>query len=114
MAAEEHAPNSGEYIQHHLTHLSNIDGNVGTVNFHVVHWDSVLFSSALGLIFLLFGLFAARRVTSGAPGRFPAGAEWLTKMVDNRPKAIAHNARSRKMVGPMALTVFVWIFLLNA
>ena len=113
MAAEEHAPTSGEYIQHHLTHLSNVDGPVGIVDFHVVHWDSVLFSSILGLIFLLLGLIAARRVTSGVPGRFQAGAEWLIEMVDNQAKAIVHNANSRKMVGPMALTIFIWIFLLD-
>ena len=58
MAAEEHAPTSGEYIQHHLTHLSNIE-SASPVNFHVVHWDSVVFSSALGLVFLLLGLIDA-------------------------------------------------------
>jgi len=114
MAAEEHAPSSGEYIQHHLTHLSNLYGDVGTVNFHVIHWDSVLFSSLLGLVFLVCGLLAARRVTSGVPGRFQAGAEWLIEMVDNQARGIVHNAHSRKMVGPMALTIFIWIFLLNA
>ena len=114
MAAEEHAPSSGEYIQHHLTHLSNVDGPVGIVDFHVVHWDSVLFSSILGLVFLFLGLLAARRATSGVPGRFQAAMELMIEMVDNQAKAIVHNAKSRKMVGPMALTVFIWIFLLNA
>ena len=114
MAAEEHAPSSGEYIQHHLTHLSNVDGPVGIVDFHVVHWDSVIFSSVLGLVFLLLGLLAARRVTSGVPGRFQAAMEFMIEMVDNQAKAIVHNATSRKMVGPMALTIFIWIFLLNA
>jgi F-type H+-transporting ATPase subunit a len=114
MAAEEHAPTSGEYIQHHLTHLSNVDGPVGIVDFHVVHWDSVVFSSILGIVFLLIGLVAARRVTSGVPGRFQAAIEFMIEMVDNQAKAIVHNATSRKMVGPMALTIFIWIFLLNA
>jgi len=114
MAAEEHAPSSGEYIQHHLTHLSNVDGPVGIVDFHVVHWDSVIFSSLLGLVFLLLGLVAARRVTSGVPGRFQAAMEVMIEMVDNQAKAIVHNATSRKMVAPMALTIFIWIFLLNA
>ena len=108
MAAEEQAaPTSGEYIHHHLTHLSNVDGPVGIVDFHVVHWDSVIFSSVLGLL-------AARRVTSGVPGRFQAAMEFMIEMVDNQAKAIVHNATSRKMVGPMALTIFIWIFLLNA
>jgi F-type H+-transporting ATPase subunit a len=114
MAAEEHAPTSGEYIQHHLTHLSNVDGPVGIVDFHVIHWDSVLFSSILGLVFLAIGLLAARRVTSGVPGRFQAAMEFMIEMVDSQAKAIVHNANSRKMVGPMALTIFIWIFLLNA
>ena len=114
MAAEEHAPSSGEYIQHHLTHLSNVDGPVGIVDFHVIHWDSVLFSSILGIVFLLIGLIAARRVTSGVPGRFQAAMEFMIEMVDSQAKAIVHNANSRKMVGPMALTIFIWIFLLNA
>jgi F-type H+-transporting ATPase subunit a len=113
MAAEEHAPSSGEYIHHHLTHLSNIE-TASPVDFHVVHWDSVFFSSLLGLVFLALGLLAARRVTSGVPGRFQAGMEWLIEMVDEQAKGIVHNATSRKMVGPMALTVFIWIFLLNA
>jgi F-type H+-transporting ATPase subunit a len=113
MAAEEHAPTSGEYIQHHLTHLSNIESAL-PVNFHVVHWDSVVFSSLLGLVFLFFGLLAARRVTSGVPGRFQAAMEFMIEMVDSQAKAIVHNAKSRKMVAPMALTVFIWIFLLNA
>jgi F-type H+-transporting ATPase subunit a len=113
MAAEEHAPTSGEYIHHHLTHLSNIE-TTSPVDFHVVHWDSVFFSSILGLVFLALGLLAARRVTSGVPGRFQAAMEWLIEMVDEQAKGIVHNATSRKMVGPMALTVFIWIFLLNA
>src|SRR6195952_355347 len=113
MAAEEHAMTSGEYIQHHLTHLSNIE-STAPVNFHVVHWDSVAFSSVLGLVFLVLGLIAARRVTSGVPGRFQAAMEFMIEMVDSQAKAIVHNANSRKLVAPMALTVFIWIFLLNA
>ena len=113
MAAEEHAPTSGEYIQHHLTHLSNLE-SAAPVNFHVVHWDSVVFSSVLGLVFLFIGLLAARRVTSGVPGRLQAAMEFMIEMVDSQAKAIVHNATSRKMVAPMALTVFIWIFLLNA
>ena len=113
MAAEEQAPTSGEYIHHHLTHLSNIE-TASPVDFHVIHWDSVLFSSLLGLVFLVIGMMVARRVTSGVPGRLQAAMEFMIEMVDNQAKAIVHNATSRKMVAPMALTVFIWIFLLNA
>jgi len=113
MAAEEQAPTSGEYIHHHLTHLSNIE-TASPVDFHVIHWDSVLFSSLLGLVFLVIGMMVARRVTSGVPGRLQAAMEFMIEMVDNQAKAIVHNATSRKMVAPMALTVFVWVALMNS
>ena len=57
---------------------------------------------------------AARKATSGVPGRFQAAVEILVEMVDAQAKGIVHNAQSRKFVAPLALTVFVWIFLMNA
>jgi F-type H+-transporting ATPase subunit a len=57
---------------------------------------------------------AARKATSGVPGRFQAAVEILVEMVDAQAKGIVHNANSRKLVAPLALTVFVWIFLMNA
>jgi F-type H+-transporting ATPase subunit a len=43
-----------------------------------------------------------------------AAVEIVLEMVDNQAKAIVHNAHSRKFVGPLALTVFIWIFLMNS
>jgi F-type H+-transporting ATPase subunit a len=57
---------------------------------------------------------AARKATSGVPGRFQAAVEMMVEMVDSQAKGIVHNANSRKLVAPLALVVFVWIFLLNA
>ena len=48
------------------------------------------------------------------PGRFQAAVEMLFELVDNEAKGIVHNVESRKLVAPLALTVFIWIFLLNA
>jgi F-type H+-transporting ATPase subunit a len=56
----------------------------------------------------------ARKATSGVPGRFQAAVEILVEMVDNQAKANIHNANSRKFIAPLALTVFVWIFMMNA
>ena len=113
MAAEGHAPTAGEYIVHHLTHLSNGKPK-GLVDFSVINFDSIIFSAVIGMIgcFLLWK--AARNATSGAPGRFQAAVEILFEMVESQAKGIVHNAHSRKLVAPLALTVFVWIFLLNA
>jgi F-type H+-transporting ATPase subunit a len=57
---------------------------------------------------------AASKATSGVPGRFQAAVEILFEMVDTQARGIIHNAQSRKLVSPLALTVFVWIFLLNS
>ena len=113
MAADAHAPTASEYIVHHLTHWQN-KPQTEIVDFSVFNIDSLFFSIVLGLLgcFLLWK--GARRATSGVPGRFQAAIEVLLEMVDGQAKSIVHNATSRKLVAPLALTVFVWIFLLNA
>ena len=113
MAAEAHAPTAGEYIVHHLTHLGTGKPK-SLVDFSVVNYDSVFFSILLGVIGCYVLWRAARGATSGVPGRFQAAVEILFEMVESQAKGIVHNAHSRKLVAPMALTVFVWIFLLNA
>jgi len=117
MAAESHAaghaPTSGEYIAHHLTHLRNKE-MTGIVDFSVFSWDSIFFSVLLGVLGCFFLWKAARKATAGTPGRFQAAVEILVEMVESQAKGIVHNANSRKLVSPLALTVFVWILLLNA
>jgi F-type H+-transporting ATPase subunit a len=111
----EHAPTAGEYIVHHLTHWRNHEMVPGTpVDFSVVSWDSMFFSITLGVVACFLLWRAARKATSGVPGRFQAAVEILVEMVESQAKGIVHNATSRKLVSPLALTVFVWIFLLNA
>jgi len=116
MAAEEaaaNAPTAGEYIIHHLTHLQNQHQH-GPADFSVINWDSTFFTIVIGVIGCWLLWTAARKATSGVPGRFQAAVEILVEMVDSQAKGIVHNATSRKLVAPLALTVFVWIFLLNA
>ena len=116
MAAEgtaEHAPSAGEYIIHHLHHLQ-AGHQSGVVDFHVFNMDSAFFAIALGVLCCLVLWAAARKATSGVPGRFQAAVEILVEMVDTQAKGIVHNAESRKFVAPLALTVFLWILLMNA
>jgi F-type H+-transporting ATPase subunit a len=120
MAAEaqaaEHAsqgPTAGEYIQHHLTHLRSHEQN-GIIDFSVINLDTVFWSILVGVLGLWVLRGVARRVTSGVPGRMQAAVEIVLEMVDNQAKSIVHNAQSRKFVGPLALTVFLWIFLMNS
>jgi F-type H+-transporting ATPase subunit a len=113
MAAEGHAPTAGEYIVHHLHHLQN-RAQHSVVDFSVINLDSVFFSVVLGALGCWILWAAARKATSGVPGRFQAAVEILVEMVDSQAKGIVHNAKSRLLVAPLALTVFVWIFLMNA
>ena len=113
MSAEAHAPTASEYIVHHLTHWQS--GKMGgIVDLSVFNIDSLIFSITLGVLGCFFLWQAARKATSGVPGRFQAAVELLVEMVESEAKGIVHNANSRKLVAPLALTIFGWIFLLNA
>ncbi len=106
-------PTAGEYIVHHLGFLQNRKPN-NVVDFGVFNFDSLFWSILLGVLGCFFLWKAARRATAGVPGRFQAAVEILVEMVDSQAKGIVHNAESRKFVAPLALPVFVWIFLMNA
>ena len=112
MATEGSALTPGEYIRHHLVHLTN-KKQASIVDFSVINIDSVIVSSLMGAMVCFVLWLAARKSTAGVPGRFQAAVEMLVEMVDSQAKAVIHNAHSRKLVAPLALTVFVWIFMMN-
>ena len=116
-AVAEHAvhqgPTAGEYIVHHLTHWQNHPMK-GVIDFSVFNLDSIFWSILLGVTGSLILWRAAKGATAGVPGRFQAAVEFLVEFVDTQAKGIVHNANSRKLVAPLALTVFVWIFLMNS
>ena len=118
MSAEHHGPTAGEYIQHHLQHLQkNFQfesvKQTSIVDFSVYNLDSVVFSLVLGVIGCFVLWMAARRATAGVPGRFQAAVEIIAEMVETQAKGVVHNEKSRKLVSPLAMTVFLWIFLMN-
>lgn len=111
---------AADYIKHHLqnlTSLSDVTEGQGLKNiadFSFINIDSLFFSILLGVVgsYLLYR--AAQRATSGVPGRFQAAVEILFEFVDDMCKSIIPNEKSRKAVAPVGLTLFVWIFLMNA
>ena len=111
---------AAEYIKHHLqnlTSLSDVTEGQGLKNiadFSFINIDSLFFSILLGVVgsYLLYR--AAQRATSDVPGRFQAAVEILFEFVDDMCKSIIPNEKSRKAVAPVGLTLFVWIFLMNA
>lgn len=103
------------YIQHHLVHLNNIGEKQSAVaNFGIVNYDSLFWSLLMGLIVVYFLWRAASRVTAGVPGRMQMAVEMLVGMVEDQAKSIVPNENSRRFVSPLALTVFLWIILMNA
>jgi F-type H+-transporting ATPase subunit a len=98
---------AGEYIIHHLHHLQVGKG------FWTFNVDSIFYSVLLGVIGCLVLRSVAKSMSSGVPGRLQAAVEFLVEMVDSQAKGIVHNEQSRRMVAPLALTVFIWIVLMN-
>lgn len=74
----------------------------------------MFYSIVIGALTVFLLWLAARKATSGVPGHFQGIVEILVDMVADQAKGIVHSAESRRFVAPLALTVFVWIFLMNA
>jgi F-type H+-transporting ATPase subunit a len=108
---------TGEYIQHHLQNLQvcRIDGewvwNECAGNFWTINVDSMFFSVLLGVLFLTVFRSVAKRATAGVPGRLQAAVESLVEFVDTSVKDTFHG--ENKLLAPLGLTIFVWVFLMN-
>ena len=104
---------SAEYIQHHLEHLPlNLHNFTLTDGgFWTLHLDSFMVSLILGVIVCTAFFLTARRATTGVPGKFQNFVEMLVEFVQNTVKEAFHG-RS-ELVAPLALTIFVWVFLMD-
>lgn len=98
-----------EYVSHHLKHWAV---QVGPGGFWTVHVDSILMSVMIGLLGIGAFWWMGRRATAGVPGRFQAFIELAVEFIDTQVRDVFHG--NRKFVAPLALTIFVWIFLMNA
>jgi F-type H+-transporting ATPase subunit a len=109
--AAEQTPTANEYIVHHLTFLKNKEPS-GIIDMTVVHWDSVFFSVLLAVLFAASFYFAARKASvNTAPRGFVSFVELLVEFVDNTVKeSFSHHSR---LIAPLALTIFAWVFLFN-
>ena len=109
MAAEK-TGGATEYILHHQKFLSNRTAH-GIVDFSVINYDTVFFSVLLALVF--FGLFwlVARQATSGVPGKVQNFVELIVGFVDTQVRDTFHG--TSRLIAPLALTIFCWIWLFN-
>ncbi|TMG78088.1 MAG: F0F1 ATP synthase subunit A [Betaproteobacteria bacterium] len=108
MAAEQ-AMTPSSYIGHHLTFLQH---PVGESSFWTLNVDSLVTAALLGVFSLGFLWWVVRGATSGVPGKRQALVEILCEFVDNQAKDIFHG--DRRFIAPTALTVGLWVLLMNA
>ncbi len=120
MAASEATNPAAEYIKHHLQSLTSVvdvtqgQGLKNIADFSYVNLDAIFFGILLAVLGSYFLYNAAKTATAGVPNRFQAAVEILFEFVDDMCKSIIHNEESRKVVAPLGLALFVWIFLMNA
>ncbi len=110
----QHVITPGDYIEHHLQQLAF---NLKTLSFGsgqgfwTIHLDTLGVSFLLGALFLLVFRLAARKAVSGVPGRLQNFLEMLIEFVQGLVKESFHGRN--ELIGPLALTIFVWVFLMN-
>ncbi len=114
---------STEYIKHHLQNLTFgklPDGTLGlaqdpeqakAMGFWAIHLDTLGFALLLGILFLYFFSRVAKSATINVPGGSQNFVEWIIEFIDSSVRG-SFSGRN-KMVAPLALTIFIWIFLMN-
>jgi F-type H+-transporting ATPase subunit a len=107
---DDHGGMAG-YISHHLQHLAS-QAQTALWDSNVLHFDTIFFAVACGLLGLVPLAFAARKSTAGVPGRFQMFVEMLVEFVEEQAKGMVHGKLT--FIAPLALTVFVWVALMNA
>jgi len=125
-AAAEHggeALTAAGYIKHHLTNLTYgqfPDGHWGfahnfeeakSMGFWAVNVDTMAWSLILGLVFFFVFRAAAKKATAGVPGGLQNFVEWIVEFIDSSVRGSFSG--KNELVAPIALTVFVWVFLMN-
>jgi len=106
--AAEHALTPTGYIQHHLSFLVK----TGETPFWSYHLDTIVTSVILGVLTFGFLHLVVRGATSGIPGKRQAAVELIVDFVNEQARSIFHG--DIRFIAPLALTVFVWVFLMNA
>ena len=117
------AEDAGGYIKHHLTNLTfgqKADGTWGIaedaeeiaeMGFWAINVDSMFWSLALGVLFCTVFRVVAKRATSGVPKGTQNAIEMIVDFIDDTTSSIFQHRNT--LIAPMALTIFVWVFLMN-
>ena len=115
---------SSEYIQHHLTNLTygrfengewgfaHGPGDVAEMGFYALHVDTMFWSIVLGIVFLVIFRVAAIRASSGVPGGLQNFCEMVVEFVEDNINQV-FGSRPNPIIGPLSLTILIWVFLMN-
>ncbi len=116
--------NSSEYIQHHLTNLTygRFDSgewgwahgpeDIAEMGFWAIHVDTMFWSIFLGFVFLTMFIVAARKSTTGVPGGWQNFCEYVVEFVEQNITQV-FGTRPNPIIGPLSLTILIWVFLMN-
>lgn len=102
---------TSHYIQHHLENLTYRWPGAPEGSFWTFNLDTLFFSVVLGGLFCALFYWAARRVTSDVPGKLQNFVEVMMEFVDSQVKDTFHGRSA--LIAPLALTIFIWVFLMN-
>lgn len=123
MAGASENITTGEYIHHHLQNLTfglhpehgwgfaHSAEQAKEMGFWAFHVDTVAWSLVLGIGFYMLFRRVAVAANSGVPTRFQAAIEFIVEFVDTNVRDIFHG--TSRLIAPLALTLFVWIFFMN-
>lgn len=115
---------SEEYIQHHLTNLTYgqfPEGHWGfahsvqdikAMGFWSINVDTMFWSISLGILFLFLFILGARSAKPGVPGALQNLCEIAIEFVEDNVRQV-FGQRPNPIVGPLSLTILVWVFLMN-
>ncbi|MBT4161734.1 MAG: F0F1 ATP synthase subunit A [Gammaproteobacteria bacterium] len=115
---------SSEYIQHHLTNLTygqfetgewgwaHGPEDIAEMGFWAIHVDTMFWSIFLGIVFLIMFLMASRKATTGVPGGWQNFCEFVVEFVEDNITQV-FGTRPNPIIGPLSLTILIWVFLMN-
>jgi len=109
------SPTTAEYVQHHLSYLS-LDlhtMHLGNGGFWTLNLDTMGVSLFIGIVFLSIFRFVAVTISGDkTPGKLQSFIEIIIEFVDKTVRESFHG--KNPLIAPLSLTIFVWIFLMNA
>lgn len=116
-------PSAANYIQHHLQNLvfgKTSDGwifatkedQIREMGFLSIHVDTLFFSVLMGIVFLAIFRYVAKRASVDNPGKLQCLVEWVVEFIDGTVRDVFKG--NNPLIAPLALTIFVWVFLMNS